>query len=100
MLPFVLPFAWWLGWAIVDEEASAGSNTLRVRGRFNFRSGSGAGADGPSVGEVVADLDFRFRFLGVAVSSCVALSNAPQALASSTVSAGVGGVRFRTRSGG
>jgi hypothetical protein len=78
-------------------EASELSSTLRVRGRFNFRSGSW-GSDF-SAGEPVTDLDFLLLFLGLVVSICLALSNAPHALVSSTVSTGGGGVGSRSRVG-
>jgi len=76
---------------VAIEDATRGaSNTLRVRGRFNFRSGSWDGSAGEA-GEVVVDLDFLFRVLGIlegVLSISFAFSNAPQALASSGVSAG------------
>lgn len=70
---------------------------LRVLGRFSFLSGS-LGGDF-SAGEAVIDLDFLFRLLGDAVSISFAISNAPQALVSSTDSTGVGGVRSRSLGG-
>lgn len=75
------PFGGRLGPAIVGEadDDSTLSMTRRVRGRFNFRSGSAGG----SAGEAVTDLDLRFRFRGLVVSSSFAFSNAPQALDSS-----------------
>jgi hypothetical protein len=85
-----------------EEELSPSTNTLRVRGRFNFLSGSLGSSDEPSMGDAVADvaadLDFLFLVLG-APSNSFALSNAPHALDSSLVSAGVGGVRGRTGRG-
>ena len=70
-----------LGPATVGEadDDSTLSMTRLVRGRFNFRSGSVGG----SAGEAVTDLDFRFLFLGLVVSSSFAFSKAPQALDSS-----------------
>lgn len=63
------------------------SRTRLVRGRFSFRSGSAGG----SVGDVVIDLDLRFR-LGVepGLSSSRALSIARHEAASSAVSCGGG----------
>ena len=55
-----------------------------------MRSGSCDGSAG-DVGEFVVDLDFLFRVLGIldgVLSISFAFSNAPQALASSGVSAG------------
>lgn len=71
------------------EDEVAASSTLRVRGRFNFRSGSFEDSAALSCGDAGADFDFLFRPLGLAVSASLAFSNAPHALTSSGVSAGV-----------
>jgi hypothetical protein len=80
-----------------EDDDAGWSNILRVLGRFSLRSGS-LGGDF-SAGEPVTDRDFLFRLLGDAVSISFAFSNAPQALVSSTVSTGVGGVRSRSLGG-
>ena len=59
-------------------EGPGASRTLRVRGRFSFRSGF-LGTSERSAGDAVTDLDFRFRLLGLTVSSSFAFSKAPQA---------------------
>lgn len=82
---------------VVDDDTSGRSGTRRVRGRFSFRSGSLGSA---FRGEEVNDLDFRFRLLGVAVSTSFALSRAPQAIFSSLDSTGVGTSGVRGRSTG
>lgn len=71
------------------DDGPGASRTRRVRGRFNFRSGS-FGASGLSAGDAVIDLDLRFRFPGLVVSSSFAFSKAPQARVASGVSTGVG----------
>ena len=88
---------------VAAEDATRGaSNTLRVRGRLSFRSGSCIGSAGDA-GEVVVDLDFLFRVLGIVVgvlSISFAFSSAPQALASSGVSAGTVAAGLWSRSMG